>query len=120
MTYCATSPALCVLEKLVHVEDPALLPALTMVAYEVPEDLQPDAVELGSLPEDWRARENLTQQTGDDWLAAGSASLLLVPSVIVAYEGAPDLNVLINHAHPDSRLIQPVFQEAFEMDARLL
>lgn len=37
LTYCATSPALCVLEKLVHVEDPALLPEL-MVTYDVPDE----------------------------------------------------------------------------------
>ncbi len=31
VTYCASSPSLCVLEKLVHIEDPDLLPALIMV-----------------------------------------------------------------------------------------
>ena len=31
ITYAATSPALCVLEKLVHIDDPALLPPLLMV-----------------------------------------------------------------------------------------
>src|SRR5258708_39409735 len=30
VTYCATSPSLCVLEKLVHVQDPALLPELVL------------------------------------------------------------------------------------------
>ena len=33
VTYGATSPALCVLEKLVHVEDPMLLPELMMIRY---------------------------------------------------------------------------------------
>ncbi len=33
VTYGATGPALCVLEKLVHVEDPALLPDGTALTY---------------------------------------------------------------------------------------
>lgn len=41
VTYCATGPALCVLEKLVHVEDIDLLPDDTMlVRYDVPDHLQ--------------------------------------------------------------------------------
>ena len=36
VTYCATSPSLCVLEKLVHVEDPALLPELAMITLRRP------------------------------------------------------------------------------------
>lgn len=58
VTYCATSPALCVLEKLVHVEDPLLLPALMMVRYEAPDDLAVDDVPLSALPTDWRRRES--------------------------------------------------------------
>ena len=40
VTYCATVPSLCALEKRVHVVDPALLPDQVMVEYEAPEDLQ--------------------------------------------------------------------------------
>ena len=46
VTYCATSPSLCLLEKLVHIEDPALLPDLIMVTYDVPDSL---AIEIISL-----------------------------------------------------------------------
>ena len=43
VTYCATGPALCVLEKLVHVENANLLPDDTvLVRYHVPDDI-PDA-----------------------------------------------------------------------------
>ena len=50
VTYCATSPALCVLEKLVHIEDPALLPELVMVTYEVPDAVGIEDVLLKRAP----------------------------------------------------------------------
>lgn len=41
VTYCATGPALCVLEKLVHVGDTDLLPEATiLIRYDVPDDLR--------------------------------------------------------------------------------
>ncbi|WP_245292779.1 RES family NAD+ phosphorylase [Pararhizobium arenae] len=70
VTYCATSPSLCVLEKLVHVEDPDLLPDLVMVTYELPDDTEIEDIALSDLPADWRRHEALTQGMGDDWHAA--------------------------------------------------
>ena len=100
MTYGATSPALCVLEKLVHVEDPALLPDLVMVTYEAPDDLAVKTIALDDLPPDWIAQESLTQQKGHAFLRDGVAALLRVPSAVVPLRDSPDVNVLINHAHP--------------------
>jgi RES domain-containing protein len=51
VTYCATSPSLCVLEKLVHVEDPDLLPALVMVRYDVPDGMGMETLSVAELPE---------------------------------------------------------------------
>lgn len=119
LTYCATSPSLCVLEKLVHIEDPALMPPQVMVRYEVPDDLTVDTVELRSLPARWRHEETLTQQRGDRWHEAGATALLRVPSAIVPLPGAPDQNVLINHRHPDAARIGIVSVEPFELDIRL-
>src|SRR5437899_2192184 len=99
VTYCATSPSLCVLEKLVHVEDPALLPDLEMVAYDVPDGIGIDTIPLAELPVDWRRHQAWTQQTGDEWHRTRSNPLLLVPSVIVTMPGSPDVNALINHDH---------------------
>jgi RES domain-containing protein len=50
VTYCATSPSLCVLEKLVHIEDPALLPDLVMLTYDVPDYLACEIVAFEELP----------------------------------------------------------------------
>ena len=45
VTYCASGPSLCVLEKLVHVDDPLLLPDDTMlVCYDVPDDVTMETV----------------------------------------------------------------------------
>ncbi|MFU0507255.1 RES family NAD+ phosphorylase [Pseudaminobacter sp. NGMCC 1.201702] len=69
VTYAATSPSLCVFEKLVYVEDPELLPTLAMVAYEVPDDTPLISRALAELPDGWRRRESFTQRIGDEWLA---------------------------------------------------
>jgi len=100
VTYCATSPALCVLEKLVPVEDPALLSDLVMIKYDVPDTANIETIEVDKLPEDWRRRSGWTQQRGDAWHRSRSTLLLKVPSAIVPLKGSPDVNVLINHNHP--------------------
>jgi RES domain-containing protein len=119
VTYCATSPSLCVLEKLVHVQDPELLPALVMVRYQVPDSLQADVLTVADLPADWRLRESWTQQRGDDWHGALGTPLLQVPSAIVAVDGSPDLNLLINHRHPATAGISILAAEPFVLDPRL-
>ncbi len=119
VTYCATSPSLCVLEKLVHVEDPGLLPALVMVRYDVPDSLGMETIAVGDLPESWRLQESLTQQRGDQWRAALAGPLLRVPSAIVPLDCSPDMNVLINHRHPEATEIRMVAAEAFVLDGRL-
>jgi RES domain-containing protein len=120
VTYCATSPSLCVLEKLVHIEDPTLLPDLVMLRYDAPDDIAVDEEALADLPGDWRGREAMTQAIGDDWLAGGTAPLLRVPSAIVPLPDCPDLNLLINHSHRDAGRIRLVAAEPFALDTRLL
>lgn len=119
VTYCATSPSLCVLEKLVHVQDPGLLPRLTMVRYDVSDEVSEDIVAVADLPDSWRLAESLTQNLGDRWHTAKGAPLLRVPSAIIPLDGSPDQNVLINHGHPDAAKINILAVEPFELDVRL-
>lgn len=119
VTYCATSPSLCVLEKLVHVEDPDLLPALVMVRYEAPEGLDMETVSVADLPEQWQLHESATQRRGDQWHAAMNAPLLRVPSAIVPLDGSPDQNVLVNHRHPGATQITILAADPFVLDTRL-
>jgi RES domain-containing protein len=120
VTYCATSPSLCILEKLVHVEDPALLPDLTMVTYDVPDDLGVETVTLAQLPEKWQSREGLSQNIGDEWVHAGAKPLLCVPSAILALPASPDVNFLISHNHPGAAEIRILNLYKFVFDPRLL
>lgn len=119
VTYCSTSPSLCVLEKLVHVEDPDLMPELVMVRYDVPDDLAIDGIAIDDLPDNWRLRESWTQQRGDTWHGALAAPLLRVPSAIVPLDGSPDMNTLINHRHSAATRITIVSTEPFVLDPRL-
>lgn len=120
VTYCSSGPALCVLEKLVHISDASLLPDDTMVVrYEAPNDLKIDEVPLDSLPERWYSLGSLTRRLGNNWLDGVSACLLRVPSVIVPIADTRDRNVLINHRHEDARRITLSRIETFRYDARL-
>lgn len=119
VTYCGTSPSLCVLEKLVHVEDPALLPELLMVTYECPDTVAVETIALADLPSDWQRNEILTQSRGDGWHQLRSTALLFVPSAIVPLAGSPDVNVVINHHHPAARQIRPRTIQPYVFDPRL-
>ena len=121
VTYCATGPALCVLEKIVHVEDVDLLPDDTMlIRYDMPDDLRVEESRVVDLPEEWRADQQVTRSIGSAWLDRVSACLLRVPSVIVPIPDADDRNVLVNHRHRDAARITISRVEQFEYDPRLL
>jgi RES domain-containing protein len=119
VTYCATVASLTALEKRVHVGDPALLPPQAMVEYDIPDGLSTHRIEIGDLPADWAMREVDTQQAGNAWLDSANELLLIVPSVIVPIETAPDRNVLINHRHPDVARVTIVTVAPFTLDPRL-
>ena len=120
VTYCSTGPALCILERLVHVADASSLSDdLVFVRYEAPDDLQVEEVHLDSLPEGWRTLDDLTRHLGNEWLDGASACLLRVPSVIVPIADTGDRNVLINHRHEDARRITLSRMETFRYDPRL-
>jgi RES domain-containing protein len=120
VTYCATSPSLCVLEKLVHIEVLDLLPPLVMVRYDVPDRLAFETLSLDDLPQYWRLEENWTQRRGDLWHETLAAPLFRVPSAVVPLAGSPDVNVLINHRHQAVANITIAGAEPFLLDARLL
>jgi RES domain-containing protein len=90
-----------------------------MVEYDSPDGLSTRRIEIGDLPSDWTMREIDTQQAGDAWLDGAAELLLIVPSVIVPIEIAPDRNVLINHRHPNAARIAVVAVVAFTLDPRL-
>ncbi len=121
MTYCATGPALCVLENLVHIEDMGLFPDDTLlVSFDAPEDLVIERVNPDELPDDWLADEYATRSIGNAWLTARSGCLLSVPSAVVPIADTTDRNVLVNHSHEDAGRISISRAEPFRFDPRLL
>ena len=120
VTYCATGPALCLLERLVHVRDLGSLPDATMlVQYHVPDGLALDVQSLEQLPPWWRADADTTRSIGDGWLDGTSAPLLAVPSAVVPVAASDDRNILVNHRHPAAERIAIARMEPFEFDPRL-
>lgn len=118
VTYCASSPALCILEKLVHVEDPDLMPVLVMVRYDAPDNLGITTVKVTDLPDGWARDETWSQGYGDAWHEEVQSPLLAVPSVILPIDQTPDFNIVINHRHPDAARIALVSAEPFVFDPR--
>lgn len=122
VTYAATVPSLCVLEKLVHIEDVDLFPNdLRLVRLEAPDDLPVTALEEpAQLPAGWWRTIGLTQALGSAWHAARATPLLRAPSVIARSRETADRNVVVNHLHPRAAEIRVAAVEPFELDYRLL
>jgi RES domain-containing protein len=119
VTYCATVPSLAALEKRVHASDPGLLPRQALVEYALPARISRRTIRIADLPADWPNRENVTQRLGDEWLDAADAVILIVPSIIMPIERAPDRNVLINHRHGDIARVAIASIAPFTLDPRL-
>lgn len=119
VTYCCTVPSLAALEKRVHVNDPSLLPAQVLVAYELPDSISKRTIVAAELPADWPTRDTYTQGMGDRWLDSVTEALLFVPSVIVPIANVPDQNVLINHRAAEASSIRIADVIAFTLDPRL-
>lgn len=119
VTYCSTVPSLAALEKRVHVTDPSLLPPQALLEYDVPDDVPAHAIPISALPDDWTRRETHTQTLGDRWFDKCQEAILIIPSVIMPIDSAPDRNALINHRHPATARIKIVTTTPFTLDPRL-
>ena len=122
VTYCATVPSLCVLEKLVHVEELALLPEdLMLVEYRLPDDIPVTILEPGrGLEPGWRDDAAYARRTGAAWVERGEAAVLRVPSVVCPSGETADRNYMVNHGHPAAPRIEIVAVEPFRFDPRLI
>lgn len=122
VTYCASVPSLCVLEKLVHAGDVDLFPDVhSLVRYEAPDDAAVEVWEPGApLADGWDDDEAATQALGAAWYVSLSTPLLRVPSVVVPSIETADRNYVVNHRHPDSARIRLEDIADYCLDARLL
>jgi RES domain-containing protein len=116
MVYTSSTVALAMLEMLVHLQSRELL--FSYVVYPITFDEKfVTAVDLKSLPRDWRASPvpPAVQQVGDDWVASDSSAVLRVPSVIVPDE----VNYLLNPNHAQFSKIQMGKKQSVQFDPRL-
>lgn len=119
VVYSSTSIALATLETLVHRGRNVAIRNAFLVRFGVPARVWKlrDQVEAHQLDVSWIAEPagSTTIELGTRWLAAASAPLLLVPSVIVPEE----YNALINPAHPAAAAIKPSVTRQFIYEPRL-
>jgi len=116
--YTASSEALAALEVLVHV-DPLTAPTdLRLLAFELPDDLTTEVLELLSLPDGWHSVPAPTalQSLGSSWHTSGRTAAFNVPSAVINVER----NVLLNPRHPEMLRVRILSDEAFLFDTRLL
>lgn len=116
IVYTAGSASLAMLESLVHFGG-RIVGDYCQLALEIPdEDIQ--ELKENTLPANWRespAPDSL-KTFGNQFIAAGKALVLKVPSVLVPDES----NFLINPEHPDFKKVRILVQSKVKFDDRLL
>jgi RES domain-containing protein len=111
VVYMAESPAGAMLEVLVHLqfEDGELPDTYQLLEISVPDE---QSVVSLPAPQEWKERQELTQEIGDAWLGAGMSLLARVPSAILPRTW----NVLLNPEHSQALevKIESVNRERFD------
>ena len=117
VVYTSRSLALCVLETIVHLPSARFVQGLVAVRIDVPDDAGVEVVAAAELPHDRFAEEAAAwfRERGDRWLQAGSALVLVAPSVIVPREQS----VMLNPRHPHAGRVRVEEAAPFGFDARL-
>ena len=113
MVYASEHQSLAVLEVRVHI---AMSTLYKSFAFDFDEALM-QTFPGQELPQDWQHEPPpiSLQRLGDEWVRAGAAVILAVPSAIVPNE----LNLLINPRHPDISKVHIHPAADFILDRRL-
>lgn len=117
VAYGSESPALAVLEVLVHLQSSNTLKSFSLARADVPDDLV-EVFGPNELPLNWKQSPPPAeaQAVGDAWICERRSAALRVPSAVVdlAY------NYLLNPAHADFAKIEIREPRPFTLNARLL
>jgi RES domain-containing protein len=114
IVYLAESPAAALLEVCVHTSANDVPPEFTLLKIEGP-DIDVPSINSDELPDDWRARLEVTRDLGTDWLEKNESPLLRVPSAIVP----ETTNCLFNPAHRQAVEFRLVEAIGYPFDPRL-
>jgi RES domain-containing protein len=114
--YCGASIAICALEKFVHIGS-APLPALVLVAVDVPDQSKVLSPTASELPSGWDELPTSVsaQALGRGWLERGQALAMRVPSAVLPEES----NVILNPRHPDFEHVTLTVVRAFSFEQRM-
>ena len=118
VAYTAEHLSLAMIEYFVHIPMSDPPPDLVVAAAVVPDDLKRIRVTAADLPSGWRRSPApaALARFGDEFVAAGRAAVLVVPSAL-----APDeCNLLLNPRHADFARIRPFRPKPFAFDPRFL
>jgi RES domain-containing protein len=118
IVYLADSPAVALLEVLVHLEvtESVLPDSYQLLRAGVADSVSNDRLDGSALPVGWEDDPSATRRVGDQWLAEGRSALLAVPSAIV-----PETwNCLLNPDHADASGVKIEWTRRFPYDGRLL
>jgi RES domain-containing protein len=113
--YTSENLSLCVLENIVHINNPTFLPTFQAVTIEMPDSFK--AYSIDDFPTNWRTQdafESLRKLT-DNFIEKRRFLAMKVPSAIIDIE----YNFLINPQHSLFREVKITNQQEFSFDQRL-
>jgi RES domain-containing protein len=113
VVYTSAVASLAFLEMLVHADATIASLSYVLIPIEFDDQLVTEVDQAG-LPADWRDKQSVTRQIGDDWVRASRSAVLKVPSAILTV----DQNYIINPAHPDMRRLQIGASQPLIVDGR--
>ncbi len=114
VVYLAENPAATLLEVCVHSSANDVPPEFTLLKIEGP-DTELTAIGISDMPDDWRARLEVTRDLGTAWLEKNESVLLKVPSSIVPATA----NFLLNPTHFDAKQFRIAEVFSYPFDIRL-
>ncbi len=115
MLYTSENLSLCVLENIVHINNPVFLPTFLAITIEIPDSFK--AYSTNDFSDNWRSQdafENLRRLT-DDFVESGEFLAMKVPSAVIDVE----FNFLINPQHSLFKEVKIINQQEFSFDQRL-
>lgn len=115
LLYTSENLSLAVLENIVHIQNPAILPPYKAITIEIPDSFKEYSVT--NFPDNWLIQEGFEAlwKLTDNFVKSGEFLAIKVPSAIIEME----YNFLINPQHPLFKDISVVKQQDFSFDQRL-
>jgi RES domain-containing protein len=109
--------SLAALERFVHTDSDLEPTDFLAIPVEIRDDIAIDAVEVETLPADWRTfpAPPALSLIGEQWLSASITPVLSVPSVVIPHER----NFVLNPTHREFTQIAIGRSEPFSFDPRM-